>query len=82
MSRYRRTLTILALLVFLLSLWVQPLIAREKPFGSEDLGYFTPHSHEFGLGDDWDTDLITSGNNLPEIFRWLLISLYVQSLVR
>ncbi len=77
MSRRRRTLSILALLIFLLSLWAQPLIAREPPFGREDWKFSTYHEQDFDLGDDDDTDMITSESNLDAIFLWALIVLFL-----
>ncbi len=76
MSRRRRTLSTLVLLTFLLSLWAQPLIAREPPFGREDWKFSTHHEQDFNLGDDDDHDLLTGESNISEIARWILIALY------
>lgn len=76
MSRRRRTLSILALLIFLLSLWVQPLIAREPPSGQEDWTYSTYHEGDYDIGDDYDDDpfYITGSSSFLEVLRWAFFS--------
>ncbi len=76
MSRRRRTLSILVLLTFLLSLWAQPLIAREPPSGPEDWQYSTLHEDNFGMGDD-DDDGANISNTLQQIWKVVFINLYL-----
>ena len=77
MSRRRRTLSILVLLIFLLSLWAQPLIAREPPSGPEDWEFSTYHEQDYDLGDD-DDDGVNIQDSLSAIkfiiqYLWLWV---------